>query len=161
MSTAGEPLLVDLSTDPQPFFALLPPDWRAELVSLWPTVADSSTLWGLQLDAGLIGGGILFRKPTPDTLSYIDLAQALFDQGLLYIGYLWIAPAHRGHDHGGFWLQAVRRNHPDQGFWLAIEDRGLQPFYQRHGFAVIDTIHIDERTEWIMSDRDHRWQRPA
>lgn len=152
MTAVNKPILVDLNNDPEAFFDLLPDDWRAELLSLWPNYADSSSVLGLQLDNKLIGGGIVFRQPAPDTLGYVDLAQSLFDKGLLYIGHLWIVPAHRGHDYGGVWLQAVRRRFAGEGFWLAIEDSGLRRFYEQHGFVVGNTLRMDGSTEWIMTD---------
>lgn len=152
MSAADALRLIDLSANSRPFLDLLPADWREELVALWPTYASTSTVLGLQLDACLIGGGVLFRQPTPDTLGYADLARSLFARGLLYIGYLWIAPAQRGHDYGGAWLDAVRQRFPGCGFWLAIEDAGLRRFYQRHGFEVIQAHTSNDHTEWIMTD---------
>lgn len=151
VNSEGEPRLVDLNSNPQPFFTLLPSDWREELASLWPEVCDNSQLLGLELDGCLIGGGMVLRQSTPDTQAYIELAQSLFDRGLLYIAYLWISPDHRGHDYGGCWLRAVRHRFIDKGFWLAIEDSGLRRFYQQHGFVVADTVSSAGCREWIMT----------
>jgi len=151
MNSEDKPRLVDLNSDPQPFFTLLPSDWQEELASLWPDVNGNSTLLGLELDGDLIGGGMVLRRPTPDTQAYAELAQSLFDRGLLYIAYLWISPEHRGHDYGGCWLQAVRARFAGKGFWLAIEDRGLRRFYQKHGFIVADTVTNAGCREWIMT----------
>jgi len=152
VSTAAALQLIDHSADPRPFLALLPADWHAELVALLPAYASTSTVLGLQLNDSLIGGGVLFRQPTPDTLDYADLARSLFSRGLLYIGYLWIVPGQRGHDYGGAWLDAVRQRFPGCGFWLAIEDAGLCRFYQQHGFDVMHTVNSTDHTEWIMTD---------
>lgn len=152
MSAADTPLLVDLSSHPQAFFDLLPADWQTELLALWPDFAASSTVLGLQLHEQLIGGGIIFREPTPDTHAYLARAQSLFAQGLLYFGYLWITPDQRGHDYGGCWIRALRQSYPGQGFWLAIEDSGLRRFYAQHGFVVSNTLRMDDHTEWIMTD---------
>jgi GNAT superfamily N-acetyltransferase len=142
----------DCTAQLQRFFALLPDDWAIDIQPCWNDYADSSRIYALAIAQKLIGGGIVFSKPAPDTLAYVELAQTMFDRGYLYFGFLWIDPHHRGHDYGGLWLRELRRSYPGQAFWLAIEDPGLRRFYERNGFSVDQELQNNGQTEWIMID---------
>jgi GNAT superfamily N-acetyltransferase len=150
------PVLADVTGDPRCFFESLPEDWRAEIESCWAGYASSSRVYALREEDVVIGGGIVFRKPAPDTLVFAARARALFERGLLYIGFLYLDPARRGRDLGSFWIDEVRARHPGRHFWLAIEAPGLRRFYERNGFAVVDTVTVDGATQWILSDASRK-----
>lgn len=140
----------DLSDSAELFFAMLPADWQAGIVPFWQDYQSSARVYTLRKDHRLAGGGLVFSKPSPDTLTYKNEAQNWFDKGYLYIGFLWIDQQFRNRQLGSYWLQQVFRQNPGQKFWLAIEDESLASFYSKNGFYLKKTIHLADSCEWIM-----------
>ena len=68
----------------------------------------------------------------------------------LYIGFLWVAEAHRGKQLGSLWLRKLRERLPGQKFWLSIADYGLLPFYERNGFRLVKEVELETGMEWIL-----------
>lgn len=135
---------------PERFFALLPPDWSGEIVPYWPDYAGTARIFTLESGGEVLGGGILFSTPAPDILAYGEEAQHWFDNGFLYIGFLWIAEAQRGKQLGSFWLQQLKELLPGQPFWLSIDDYSLLPFYERNGFRLAKEVRLATGVEWIL-----------
>lgn len=137
---------------PERFFSLLPADWREAIAPHWPGYADTARIFTLEKDGELLGGGILFSTPAPDLLAYGEEARRWFDAGYLYIGFLWIAEAHRGRQLGSLWLQKLRERFPGQQFWLSVDDFSLRAFYERNGFRMIKKIELSSGPEWALAD---------
>lgn len=137
---------------PERFFSILPPDWREAISPYWPDYADTARIFTLETNGEVIGGGILFTTPAPDILSYGAEAEHWFDQGFLYIGFLWIAEEHRGRQLGSWWLQKLRELLPGQPFWLSIDDYGLRAFYERNGYRLVKAVEVETGTEWVLID---------
>lgn len=133
----------------QSFFNILPPEWTECLQPYWAEYEKSTKIYGLLEDGHLIGGGLIFDRPSPDT-PYIQFANRLFEKGYLYIGFLWIEPTHRGKGLGKQWLESVRELYPNNRFWLSIEEENLKPFYDQNGFKLSATLEYDEGCiDWI------------
>lgn len=140
-----------LQTDSSKFFDILPKDWQDEIVPFWTHYEDSSNIFVIEENDSIIGGGIIFSTTPPDVIYYKEEAQLWFENGYLYIGFLWVAEDKRNNNLGSFWLDELKKRHPDQKFWLLIEDERLHRFYQRNGFKLIKTIINDEHSEWLYS----------
>ena len=153
MESPLEPALIDLTKDPSSFFALLPEDWRNDIYPEWPNYENNSKIFGVKLEHEIVGGGIVFGKISPDTQAYALEAQKLFEAGMHYFGFLWIDPVHRGKELGSYWIGEVKKK-IQKPLWLSIEEKGLQPFYERNGFKIYKTVHVDEITEWMMISKE-------
>ena len=147
----------EITPTPERFFSLLPPDWREGIAPYWPDYAPTARIFTLEAEDEVRGGGILFSTPAPDILAYGAEAEYWFAQGYLYIGFLWLAEAHRGRQLGSLWLQKLRERFPGQPFWLSIDDYELLPFYERNGFRLVKKVELASGEEWVlMNGVDHR-----
>lgn len=142
--------MFDRTADPTLFFDILPADWQEEIVSHWEDYRYSARVFTLEKKDEILGGGILFSTVSPDTRSYREEAQYWLDRGYLYIGFLWIAEPQRGRGLGSRWLEWVQEILPDSKYWLTIDDYELAPFYERHGFRVVQKIDVGAWEEWIL-----------
>lgn len=145
------PQFKDSTARPEQFFSILPPDWQAAIRPFWPGYEDTARIYTLESEGEVAGGGIVFSAVSPDTMFYRDEAQRWFDEGYLYIGFLWVAEQHRGRQLGSMWLQELFRLFPGQGFWLAIEDYPLLPFYERNGFRLAKEVKGEWGPEWVLA----------
>ncbi len=143
---------VDLTNQPEDFFQLLPEEWRVEIAPVWPNYEDSSRIFCVKEANEVLAGGIVFGSVSPDTQGYATIAQAWFDKGYLYFGFLFVSPDHRGKGLGRFWMEELRKAVPNQHFWLAIEDADLVKFYEPHGFTVRQEVDNEGTKERILSD---------
>ncbi|MEQ9466295.1 MAG: GNAT family N-acetyltransferase [Ekhidna sp.] len=134
------------------FFHILPEDWQEGIAPYWKDYKGSSRIFTLEHDGHIIGGGITFLKPAPDTLAYEKISIELFREGRIYFGFLWLSPQFRGNDLGSYWVNNLRLKFPNKKFWLSIEDKGLSGFYQKNGFTISKEIEVNGSTEWIMID---------
>ena len=147
-----EPSFREITEEPERFFSILPADWQEGIVPQWSAYAHSSSIFILETSAEILGGGIVFSKPSPDCQpSYLVEAQEWFDRGYLYIGFVWISERHRDKQLGSKWLQQLCKSMPAQNFWLTIEDVKLSSFYQRNGFELIREVALDYAPEWVMT----------
>lgn len=134
---------------PERFFAILPSDWQEEIMSAWPDCHTYARVLGVNLDGSIIGGGIVFSQPSPDVAPYADDAKALFNKGYLYIGFLWVDPAHREKGYGTRIMRQIMKTYPRKHFWISIEDPSLSAFYEKLGFRFLKIVHGADKPEWI------------
>lgn len=133
------------------FFDILPTDWQESILPFWNEYKNSTRVFVLKQNDVIIGGGLVFSTPAPDTKAYEKLAQEYFDSGYLYIGFLWISEEKRGLGLGSFWLKELFVRFPKQKYWLSIEEIELESFYEKHGFKTVHRIDLETSTDWIMT----------
>lgn len=144
------PLFTDTSEHPERFFDILPEDWREGIEPYWPEYAETATIYILENETEVLGGGIIFSTVSPDAKIYAEKAQQMFDQGYLYLAYIWIAPTQRGKNLGSEWLKQVQKQYPVQPFWLTIEEYELHTFYEKNGFQLLERLDLSPWGEWAM-----------
>ncbi|AHM58858.1 gcn5-related n-acetyltransferase [Flammeovirgaceae bacterium 311] len=143
---------IESTSSPEVFFSALPADWQEGIVPYWLAYEHTAKIYILESEGAVLGGGIVFSTVSPDTQPcYFEEALRWFDQGYLYIGFLWFSEQHRGKQLGTKWLQHVFELLPEQSFWLAIDDYKLSSFYTRNGFELIKKIGSQESEEWILA----------
>lgn len=140
-----------LLTKAKPFLKILPQDWQDEIVPFWNDFKDSSQVYVIEENEHIIGGGIIFSKPPPDLENFKEEAQQWFNNGFLYIGFLWIDEDKRNQNLGSFWLEELKRKHPEQNYWLLIEEERLHRFYQKNGFLLNKTVEHPKNPDWLYS----------
>ena len=131
------------------FFDLLPSDWQNEIVPHWNQYKNSSSIYCIEEDNKIIGGGIVFSKCPPDIEYYKEEAKQWFDNGYLYLGFIWIAEDKRNKNLGSFWLDELKKRDPNQNYWLMTEEKHLHRFYQKNEFSLMKTIINDQSQEWL------------
>lgn len=131
------------------FFNILPQDWQDEIVPHWSRYKESSDIYILIENDEIIGGGIIFSTCPPDIDYYRDEAQQWFNDGYLYLGFIWIAENKRNMNLGSFWLDELKKQNLNQSYWLLIEEEHLHRFYQKNDFTLIKTIVNDHNPEWL------------
>lgn len=137
---------------PERFFSILPADWQESIVPFWTTYEQTARIFVLESATEVVGGGIVFSTVSPDCQPAFQAeAQQWFDQGYLYIGFLWIAEQHRDKQLGSKWLRNLFSLMPDQSFWLSIDELKLASFYKRNGFELIKQVELDYYPEWVMA----------
>lgn len=142
---------VESTQQPGRFFRILPDDWQESIVPLWDQYRQHTRVFTLEAEGKVLGGGLVFSTPSPDTLVYEAEALSWFDKGYLYIGFLWIDASCRGKKLGSRWLSSLFQLFPAQRFWLAVDSFDLAHFYQVNGFHLVREIQAGEATEWIFS----------
>lgn len=140
----------ETTTNPAKFFDILPPDWQEGIVPYWTDYQDTARIFILAKNEETLGGGIVFSTVSPDTMAYREEAQRWFDQGNLYIAFLFISEKYRGQQLGSEWLQLLYKRFPKQSFWLSIEEEGLVRFYEKNGFKVVKEVKGEAGPEWIL-----------
>jgi diamine N-acetyltransferase len=150
------PQFIDSTEKPNSFFNILPENWKVEITPFWEDYKNSSIIYTLEIEEMVIGGGIVFSKVSPDSQAYKRDAQQLFQRGLLYFGFLWINPEHRGNDFGSVWISELKRFHPKKKFWLSIEEEGLKKFYEKNDFKTFKEVSLPSIKEWIMVPKDFK-----
>ncbi|MCB9286548.1 MAG: GNAT family N-acetyltransferase [Lewinellaceae bacterium] len=141
----------EITSTPERFFSILPADWRGAIAPYWPEYSGTARIFTLESGDEVVGGGILFSTPAPDILAYGEEARYWFENGFLYIGFLWIAEVHRGKQLGSLWLQQLQDRLPGQSFWLSIDDYSLKGFYERNGYRLVKEVSLETGTEWVMT----------
>lgn len=144
---------------PERFFDILPADWQESITPFWANYVSSARIFVLESateplgeHTQVVGGGIVFSSISPDCQPmYHAEAKQWFDEGYLYIGFLWIAEQHRDKQLGTKWLQSLYGRFPGKGFWLSIDDIKLASFYKRNGFALMKKVELDYYPEWVMA----------
>jgi len=141
----------DCTRHPEIFFDILNEEWQLEVHELWSDYIDSSQVYVLKIHNKVMAGGIVFSKPTPDTLDYFDRAQQWFDKGYLYIGFVFVEPKERNQRLGTIWMQKIIEHLNPNPCWLAVDDRDLLSFYLKLGFTVAEEVNSNSGVkEWIM-----------
>jgi hypothetical protein len=142
----------ECSQNPERFFSSLPADWQEGIIPFWNAYQHSARVFILESSTELLGGGIVFSTPSPDTHPHFQQqAQRWFDEGYLYVGFLWISEQHRDKQLGSAWLQSLFRLFPQQKFWLSIEEFRLASFYLRNGFSLVQHVSLGESEEWVLA----------
>ena len=143
---------VECTKSPERFFNALPDDWQEGIVPYWADYQNTARIFILESGTEVLGGGVVFSTISPDTQQDYKLeAQRWFDEGFLYIGYLWFSEQYRGKQLGTKWLQHLYARNPKQKFWLSIDEYRLASFYIRNGFQLIEKLETGEYPEWIMT----------
>lgn len=142
----------EVSNTPHVFFDILPTDWQDSIVPFWKNYKKTARIFTLEAVGKVIGGGIVFSTPAPDTLDE-EQAQALFADGQLYIGFLWIAEDARGCNLGSKWISEVRSVFKGRHLWLTIDEYRLKSFYNKNGFDLIGEVAKGDAVEWVMTDK--------
>ena len=139
----------ELENDQKVFFEMLPTDWQSEIVPFWEDYQNSSKIYVLFENKTLIGGGIVFSKTPPDVLYYETEAKEWFENGFLYLGFIWIIEEKRGKNLGSIWLDELKKSFPNQNYWLLIEEEHLHRFYQKNGFKLDTALAHEAHCEWL------------
>ena len=71
---------------------------------------------------------------------YQDKASYWFDNGFLYLGFIYVEPSRRQQNLGSKWIDLIKSLYPKQGFWLSIEDEKLDKFYTKNNFEKLETV---------------------
>lgn len=116
------------------FISLLPLDWQSELTLQWPKNLGVESVFTLNKNGEIVAGGVVFnrmaRNPTP--LEGIH-GPALFGNGHLYLGFVWVVPTQRSLGLGALLLNHIHSVVPK--LWLTIEDLSLKDFYTPLGYV--------------------------
>lgn len=139
----------ELKTKHDVFFDMLPEDWQSAIVPYWDLYSDSSKIYVLIENDAIVGGGIVFSKTPPDLSYYETEAQQWFDNGYLYLGFIWISENNRGRNLGSIWLQELKSLLPFQNYFLVTEEEGLDKFYKKNDFVLEKIIFNNEEPEWF------------
>ena len=138
------------------FFDTLPNDWQEVIVPYWDDLKASTQIYVLIEDDSIVAGGMVFSKCPPDMMYYEKKASKLFEQGYLYLGFIFVDPSKRNRNLGSLWLEKIKEKFPHNGFWLAIEDENLDKFYRRNGFEKVATIknsHLEEESIYLFKPK--------
>lgn len=138
-----------LISTPKKFFDLLPHDWQEEIAPHWNRYEALSEIYIIEEDNVIIGGGIVFSTCPPDIEYYQKEAQLWFDNGYLYLGFIWIVEEKRNKHLGSYWLNELKNVNPEQKYWLLIEEEHLHRFYLKNGFTLKKMIERDHHQEWL------------
>ena len=120
---------------------MLPLDWQEVLLPSWAVYKDSTACYLLVESDEIVAGGLVFSKCPPDMLYAKEEANAWFEKGYLYLGFIYVLERKRGQNLGSLWLSKLKAKFPKQNWWLTIEDLNLHGFYTKNGFKKIKTLH--------------------
>ena len=138
-----------LKSNPNQFFDILPEDWQDEIVPFWDDYKNTASIYVIKEDSHVIAGGILFSTCSPDITYFKKEAQTWFENGFLYIGFLWVSEDKRNNNLGSFWLDELKKQLPNQKLWLLIEEERLHSFYLKNDFNLDKTIKNNDHLEWL------------
>ena len=142
----------ELEEDPERFFEIIPQDWQDEIVPFWDDFKTKAKIYILEDNSGVIGGGIVFHKAPPDFEYFEKEAQKWFENGYLYLGFIWIAEAHRNKNLGSFWLDQLKARDFKQHYFLLTEEDHLQHFYAKNGFNEIKFVKNQNHLERLYAN---------
>ena len=145
----------ELVEDSKAFFDLLPQDWQDEIVPFWDAIKSEAKIYTLQQHETLVGGGIVFYNSPPDFEYFENEAKTLFDDGYLYLGFIWIAENQRNKNLGSIWLNKLKAENPNQKFFLLTEEDYLQHFYEKNDFSRIKQVQNQDHQEWLYLTKKH------
>ena len=141
--------LVELKSNQQQFFEILPVDWQDAIVPYWDDYKSTAKIFVFIEASKVVAGGILFYSMPPDLIWNKKNLQPWFDKGYAYIGFLFVAEDKRHQKLGSLWIESIKLLMPNQKFWLVIEEEGLGKFYEKHHFTKEQTIVNKNNTEWL------------
>jgi diamine N-acetyltransferase len=150
--------LVELKYNQQQFFEMLPKDWQDAIVPYWNDYSSTSKIYVFFEGNEVIAGGILFYTMPPDLIWNKKNLQPWFDNGYVYIGFLYVAEHKRHQKLGSLWIEKLKTLMPNQKFWLVIEDESLGKFYEKHHFNKEQTIVNQNNIEWVYAFKPNSWQ---
>lgn len=137
--------------NPNDFFAILPEDWRCLIAPYWDKYKATSTIYVLENNDEILGGGIVFASSSPDMTNFEKThGKVYFDLDYVYIGFLWVVPEYRGKELGSKWLSLLKQQNKNQSYWLTIEDEKLKDFYKRNGFECVAESDSTTTKEWLL-----------
>lgn len=131
------------------FLEILPAVWQDELRPFWSVSKTEADVYVIMENEDIVGGGIVFSTAPPDISYYKIEAQQWFENGYLYLGFIWIEENRRHNNLGSFWLEELKKYNPEQKYWLLIEEEVLHRFYDRNGFILNKTICNQNQPEWL------------
>lgn len=139
----------ELTEHPQHFFMMLPEDWQDEIVPFWDAYKDSSQIYIIENQTGILGGGIVFSKSPPHFEYFETNAKIWFSQGYQYLGFIYISEHHRNKNLGSFWLNQLKSKNPQQQYFLLTEEEHLHHFYLKNGFVCHQSFLNKDHLEWL------------
>lgn len=131
------------------FFDILPKDWVNEIRPFWKEYKDKTKIYVLDKGNKIIGGGMIFSTVSPDMKNNTSKAKYWLDKGYLYLAFFYIKKEYRGNRLGDFWLKNILEMDKNKKYWLCIEDPGLENFYKRNGFRLVEKISTENSKDWI------------
>ncbi|MBT30055.1 MAG: hypothetical protein CMO01_10385 [Thalassobius sp.] len=147
-------IFTKLESNSNLFFDILPDEWSNDIVPVWSQYEKSSSIYVVKLKGKIIGGGILFNTPAPDTKHYNALAisklNTWFDKGYKYIAYFLIQDQYRGMGIGLKWLMEIIALQLNQGLFLTVDEQSLINFYEKVGFKLQEEIRLKDCKEWVL-----------
>lgn len=126
---------------------MLPLDWQEVLLPSWVAYKDSTKCYLLVESDEIVAGGLVFSKCPPDMLYAKEEANAWFENGYLYLGFIYVLEERRGQNLGSLWLSELKNAFPKQKYWLTIEDLRLHDFYVKNGFKKVKTLNNNGQKE--------------
>jgi GNAT superfamily N-acetyltransferase len=132
--------LKNYNTKASSFFAMLPKEWQDAILPYWESVKSTTQLYVLVDKGEITVGGLVFHQCPPDMIFYQDKASYWFDNGFLYLGFIYVEPSRRQQNLGSKWIDLIKSLYPKQGFWLSIEDEKLDKFYTKNNFEKLETV---------------------
>ena len=131
------------------FFKLLPIDWKDDIVKYYSSNQSSTHVYLLEENGVVKAGGIVFQKTPPDMQFNFEESDYWFNNGYLYLGFIWVLPEFRKQKFGSKWLAALKKKIPSQKFWLTTEDKKLNAFYVKNGFKL--QKQLESTSEWLLT----------
>ena len=141
----------ECTESPGLFFQILPEDWKTAIIPFWPKYRETTRVFVISISGKVVVGGLVFSTVSPDTMFYKEEAQSWFNNGYLYLAYIWVDEHYRGKGLGSIWLKQIHSFYNKQKFWLAIEDYALLKFYSANGYNLVKEIQGEENAEWILA----------
>lgn len=129
------------------FFNMLPQDWQQSILPFWEEYKNTTKCYVLLENDEPIVGGLVFSECPPDMLYAKDEANSWFNNGYLYLGFIYVLEEKRGHNLGSIWLSHLKNKFPKQKYWLTIEDLGLHGFYIKNGFVKVKALNNNGQEE--------------
>ena len=139
----------NVTDNPNQFFYILPEDWQSLIVPYWESYKDSAKIYVLKENEKVVAGGLVFSKSLPNMSDFERSLQHLFEEGYLYIGFIWVPLDKRNRNLASQWLTLLKKQDPAQKYWLTIEEEWLKHFYEKNGFVLVEESNDPDNKEWL------------
>ncbi len=136
---------------PEQFFKILPEDWQVLIVPYWDSYKNVAKIYVLKENNEVVAGGLVFSKSLPDMSDFEQSLQYLFNEGYLYIGFIWVPEHQRNRNLASQWLTLLKNQDSNQKYWLTIEEAWLKHFYEKNGFKLIKESNDVDNKEWLFT----------